>query len=100
MNDITLSAPLIGSFCEPTHYDKSSAGSYGETEAGRQAATGSTSLSGLLGGLTGSRTFSSALWSKVEAMTSVGPCRVLRGRRQVAVAVVVPTALVVGSTGS
>ena len=31
-----------------------SAGSYGETEAANQTSTGSTSLSGLLGGLTGS----------------------------------------------
>src|ERR1700751_3259799 len=38
-----------------------SAGSYGETEAADQTATGSTSLSGLLGGLTGSGTSSSAL---------------------------------------
>jgi PE family/PPE-SVP subfamily C-terminal region len=38
-----------------------SAGSYGETEAANQTATGSTSLSGLLGGLTGSGTSSSAL---------------------------------------
>jgi PE family/PPE-SVP subfamily C-terminal region len=38
-----------------------SAGSYGETEAANQTATGSTSLSGLLGGLTGSGTSSSPL---------------------------------------
>ena len=38
-----------------------SAGSYGETEAANQTATGSTSLSGLLGGLTGSGTSSSGL---------------------------------------
>ena len=38
-----------------------SAGSYGETEAANQTATGSTSLSGLLGGLTGSGTSSSAV---------------------------------------
>src|SRR5277367_5855454 len=38
-----------------------SAGSYGDTEAANQTATGSTSLSGLLGGLTGSGTSSSAL---------------------------------------
>src|SRR5277367_4461459 len=38
-----------------------SAGSYGETEAANQTATGSTSLSSLLGGLTGSGTSSSAL---------------------------------------
>jgi PE family/PPE-SVP subfamily C-terminal region len=37
------------------------AGSYGETEAANQTATGSTSLSGLLNGLTGSGTSSSAL---------------------------------------
>jgi hypothetical protein len=37
-----------------------SAGSYGETEATNQTATGSTSLSSLLGGLTGSGTSSSA----------------------------------------
>src|ERR1700761_9504447 len=38
-----------------------SAGSYRETEGANQTATGSTSLSGLLGGLTGSGTSSSAL---------------------------------------
>src|ERR1700761_9351229 len=38
-----------------------SAGSYGETEAANQTATGSTSLSGLLSGLAGSATSSSAV---------------------------------------
>ena len=40
---------------------ETSAGSYRETEATNQTAAGSTSLSGLLGGLTGSGTSSSAL---------------------------------------
>jgi hypothetical protein len=48
-----------------------SAGSYGETEAANQTATGSTSLSGLLGGLTGSGTSSSAL-----SGATVGPAQV------------------------
>lgn len=41
------------------------AGSYGETEAANQTATGSTSLSGLLGGLTGSSSSSAAVSSQV-----------------------------------
>ena len=48
-----------------------SAGSYGETEAANQTATGSTSLSGLLGGLTGSGTSSSALSGATAAPAQV-----------------------------
>jgi PE family/PPE-SVP subfamily C-terminal region len=48
-----------------------SAGSYGETEAANQTATGSTSLSGLLGGLTGSGTSSSALSGATVAPAQV-----------------------------
>src|SRR5271167_4874530 len=48
-----------------------SAGSYGETEAANQTATGSTSLSGLLGGLTGSGTSSSALSGAAVAPAQV-----------------------------
>jgi PE family/PPE-SVP subfamily C-terminal region len=48
-----------------------SAGSYGETEAANQTATGSTSLSGVVGGLTGSGTSSSAL-----SVATVAPAQV------------------------
>ena len=50
-----------------------SAGSYGETEAANQTAAGSTSLSGLLGGLTGSGTSSSALSGATVAPAQVSP---------------------------
>jgi hypothetical protein len=45
------------------------AGSYGETEAANQAATGSTSVSGALGGLTGSGTSSSRLPGLLSSVT-------------------------------
>ena len=48
-----------------------SAGSYGETEAANQSATGSTSLSGLLGGLTGSGPSSSALSGAATAQAGL-----------------------------
>jgi PE family/PPE-SVP subfamily C-terminal region len=48
-----------------------SAGSYEETETANQTATGSTSLSGLLGGLTGSGTSSSALSGATVAPAQV-----------------------------
>jgi PE family/PPE-SVP subfamily C-terminal region len=46
-----------------------SAGSYGETEAANQTATGSTSLSGLLGGLTGSGSLSAASGAAADPTT-------------------------------
>jgi len=53
-----------------------SAGSYGETEAANQTATGSTSLSSLLGGLTGSGTsssgFSGAAVAPAQVSSSTG----------------------------
>jgi PE family/PPE-SVP subfamily C-terminal region len=46
-----------------------SAGSYGDTEAANQAATGSTSLSSLLGGLTGSGTSAAVNPAQVSSST-------------------------------